>query len=185
MKGFQSLGFAMMFFVSFAHAIPITATGDSGYRGDPVSAVLSDGSTSIGDLGATITVTFDTNYLAFDHAEVGTLMNGATLLVNDADAASGSIIASLASLIPVPDGEMGSLLKVFFTISDTAPFGTTDVNFQCLDDVPSVVCRGDYAIPLTTGYITVQQRTGSVPLPGTPWLLALGLPLLAGMRIRR
>lgn len=169
-----------------AWASPFTVTGDSGYRGDAVSVMLSDTQTS-NLYAATIEVLFDPVALVYDHATFGGQALSAldTLFINDSGSGSGRLIASLASsTLLASNAEAGSLLEVFFSIQANAPFGNTNVTFQCLNDASGDTCTDDYNIPATSGQVNVLQRQ-SVPAPDTLWLLALGLPVLVAFRARR
>lgn len=183
------LGLLFVLLSQAASAIPLTATGDTGYRGDPVNAVLSEPNPAGLD-SVWIDILFNPAHLTYNSMVSGDLANF-WLAIDDANAASGLVSVGIASQASTINSGSGSLIDVAFTIFANAPFGDTLVTFQChaydyLDQNNNWAfgCF-DYDFPPVQAAITVLPQPVQVPLPATLWLLALGLPALAASRARQ
>jgi hypothetical protein len=190
MKKLSRTIFALVLAVctAWAQATPITASHESGYRGDFVSVVLQ-GTGIVGLEALTVDVTFDPTVLLFiDPAALGTL----TSTFDDPpfaylDPSTNLLTISLTTTGSAVHGT-GSLLSIPFEILANAPYGDTSVGFTCVgfsNAAGSLGCA-DFAFDPTTGVVTVLERqTQPIPTPATFWLLALGLPVLVATRTRR
>lgn len=175
------MGLVFALVSQWAGAVPMATTGDSGHRGDAVSAILSE--TNANNLDTLwVDIGFDPSILSYTGIQAGSL-NLDFVTVDDSQAASGMLSAILSSPTLPISGVGGSVFEVLFDILSTATYGDTTVTFQC-HDTPGLGCV-DYPFDPVEATITVLRPTGRVPLPATPWLLALGLPLLAMSRARR
>ena len=187
MKHFSNwlLGLAVALIMPSAWATVIV-NGAEGEIGQSVTVQLWDTDTS--DLrGATIVVSFDSTYLKFIQADPGDLMDPTKLVLNPTDPSGlDSFLASVLVAGQSSTGEAGSILDVTFEILPAASINQLiPVSFACLDLPGDPQCRGDYYLGLDTFGNVKVVGARSVPGPATLWLLALGLPLLAGMRFRR
>lgn len=178
MKPFNyALSLIFMFFAQSAGAIPLTASDDSGYRGDGVVSVLTEPNPDNLD-SIWLDILFDENALDFTGL-TSPILDIFTL--DTADAATGKVLVGLSA--PITRNSVSTeLLQAAFTIRNGAPFGDTLVTFQCHDQGQGVGCF-DYPFDPVTAKISV-LRSAQIPLPATFWLLALGLPVLARARLR-
>ena len=195
MRGY-ACGMALALVSGAAPALPFSVTGGSAFPGQPVVAALNDASTSALE-AATILIEFDPARLDYVSSAVGSLFPlGTITFENLLEESLGRVIVGVGSNTSPLTGGSGTLLAVSFGILANVPPGLTAVTFRCVPIDPGLpvnsvtdqasadqFCAPDYAIPATSGNVTVlAASTGQAPAPGTVPLALLGLGVIGWMR---
>lgn len=159
-----------------ASAVPLTTTGDSGYRGDDVNVILTEPTPDNLD-SLWIDILFNPLHLAY-----GDLISNVLdiFTVDLTDVAAGKVGVVLSAPATINSGST-ELMQLTFEILNGAPSGNTLVTFQCHDEGQGCF---DYAFEPVQAMVTVLD-SNRIPLPATLWLMVLGFGMLVRVRARR
>jgi len=183
------LGALLLGVIGNAQSAPFTLTDDSGFPGDLVTLRLIDEDPSA-FFGVNLLIQFDPTQLDFVGPLSGELTGDLGNLAEPNVLVPGSVLMNLAGFSL--DGLPASLLDLNLVILGSATPGLTSVTVACdvglnnggFGDYDS--CLFDYDVPVTTGFVTVLERTnGEIPEPPTLALLLLTAVAMGAMRRQR